>query len=363
MTNKIVDLSEKTTPNKIFFGDFDQVIRVDNISSSLAAKLKADSEGNTWFAREVKYDGDATRFAELPAVPRRMFRLNIGYQTVMDSGVSNGYLDSVRPIVTDPIWKIVYSRIGIEEVIHAESYSYGLNQMFGSQSEEFLDIIYTDPFIKERMSSEIDAFAEIERLRSDPTTDYESDDTKKSVLRMLLAAYLLEGIKFPFSFFVAFTINKSYDNAIQGMARLLKLIAHDEFTFHVVTNLNVMELLRDDPSQGYSHLFTNGWFEKEITKMASLIQDQELEWMHYLLQDGPIPGFNAAIGEHFIKYWVNNRLQSLRIPVLNPGIVINDIVKWYNNYKDLNKSNTALQEADNLGYQKGALSNDLNGDW
>lgn len=363
MTQKIVDLSEKTTPNKVFFGDFDQVLRVDNISSQLASRLKGDSEGNTWFAREVKYDGDATRFAELPEIAKRMFRLNIGYQTVMDSGVSNGYLDTVRPITTDPIWKMVYSRIGMEEVIHAESYSYGLNQMFGSKSEEFLDIIYTDPFIKNRMDSEIDAFAEVERIRQDPSIDKNSDEVKKAVLRMLLAAYLLEGIKFPFSFFVAFTINKSYDNAIQGMARLLKLIAHDEFTFHVVTNLSVIDILRSDPSQGYTHLFQNGWFESEATRMASVIQEQELDWMMYLLKDGPIPGFNEAIGTHFIKYWVNNRLQSLKLPILNVGVVINDIISWYNSYKDLNKQSTLLQESDNLGYQKGSVVNDMDGDW
>lgn len=355
----IIDLSKKTKGSPIFLGDFDKVLRVDDISSRAAVRLKEDSEGNTWFAKEVKYDGDAVKFSGIPEHAKRMFQLNIGYQTVMDSGAANGYLDTVRPLVTDRIWRMLYTRIGMEETIHSESYSYGLNQIFNEKAEEFLDIIYTDPFILKRMNSEIDAFGEVEKLRHSDI-DKNSDVMKKAILRMLLAAYLLEGIKFPFSFFVSFTINKAYNSCIQGITRLLRLIGHDEFTIHVPTNLHALKLLRTDPSQGFSHLFDDGWFDQEATKMATMIATQEIEWMYYLLRDGDIPGFNAKIGEHFIKYWTNFRLVGIKVEEIFSGIVINDIITWYNNYRDISKQNAALQEADNLGYVKGGLVNDLN---
>lgn len=356
----IIDLSHPTTSPKLFLGSDDGVVRIDNVSSEIANRLKSDSEGNTWFSKEVDFGNDSTKFQSLPDVAVRMFRLNIGYQTVMDSGASNGYLDVVSKVCTDPTWRMLYRRIGMEETIHAESYSYGLNQLVGSKSTEFLNIIYSDPVIRTRMNEEIDAFDLVKKLSDAGDT---SDEMKKALLSMIIQLYLLEGIKFPFSFFVSFTINKSYNNSIQGFTRLLRLIAHDEFSVHVVANLHAIKVLREDHSQGFSHLFSNGWFDQECTRVARLIHDQELSWNKYLLSEGSIPGYNEAIGEHFIKYWTNTRLRGVKVAELFPGIVETDIIRWYNTYRDIKNLSTALQEASNISYIKGGLLNDMTGEW
>jgi ribonucleoside-diphosphate reductase beta chain len=358
----ILDITKKTPSNKLFFGEDDKIIRVDSINHSELKKLKEKSEGNTWFTKEVHYDSDRIRFAEIQdESAQRQFFLNIGYQTVMDSGASNGYLDVVRPICTDKISKMGYSRIGIEEMIHAESYSYGLEQIFGEKAEGKLDIIYTDSYIQNRMKNEIDAFSEVQKLTQEVWSGRvhpESDEVKIAILRMIMLAYLLEGIKFPHSFYVTFNLNRQYDNAIQGLAKLIKLIAHDEFEFHVPFNLHIMKILKKDPSQGYQHLFEKGWFADNLRMEAKRVQDDELEWSSYMRKLGDTPGYNEKISDHFIRYWTNHRLRGAKVDVLE-DIRSNDTIQWYNIYKDINKTNSAAQETDNIGYQKAGLVNDL----
>ena len=302
---------------------------------------------------EIDYTKDAVGFDTLPDNAKSKFKKNIVYQNLMDSGVTNIF-NEIAKVASVSELQYLYHRIGIEENIHALTYSNGLSVVFGQEAEEILDSVYTDGVIKKRMEAEVDgadAFMDlcIRQGRSD-------DEAKKSLLMLLGATFLLEGIKFPFSFFVTWNINKVYGNPIQGFSRSLKLIGWDEMTVHTVTGSTVLNLLRRDKSQGFSHLFK--WFDQEMIKFTKKTVEQELNWSDYLLEDGPIPGYNKDIGSHFIKYWADKRLKEIKIQEIY-GEKKSDIVDWYNKYRDLNSTTTALQEADTTNYMKGKLRNDL----
>ena len=342
---------------KIFFGEYDRYVRVDYVSHEIARKLKEHGESNTWFTKELDFTRDMVYWKELPPTAQRMFFLNIVYQNLMDSGVSNGFLEVFVPLITQPIWQLLYARIGYEETIHAESYSYALNLVFGSDAEKILDLVYEDKFVQQRLSNEVDAYKHV--------IDYvlvggnKDDKAKQYILEMLLRVYFLEGIKFPFSFFVAWKINDDFGNPIQGIARMLKLIAWDELTTHVPTGIAIMKILRDEPEQEFQHLFTSGWFEEIATKMAMETAQLELSWGYYLLgENKQIGTLNKEVIEHFIKYMTDLRLRQLGItPIF--GEKHSSIIKWFEDYRNINRSNVALQEADNLSYQKSQVKNDL----
>ena len=354
MNKDIVDVASKPLSEKIFFGEFGHYLRIDNIQHDVAKKLKEQSEGNTWFAKEVPFDRDRIHFSNLPEDAQRAFKLNICYQTLMDSGVDNGYMTILKKIVTSSIWSMLYGRIGIEEQIHAESYSYGLIEMFGQKASETLDLVYTDDFIKTRMQNEIEVFNSVQKIVLDEGRS--DDEAKKAVLKMLMGIYLLESVKFPYSFLVTFTINRAYNNAIQGMTRLIRLIAHDELNIHVPTNKNVLNILRRDEQEGFSHLFD--WFDKEALAITETIVQQEIEWSKYLLDDRDVIGLNTDISEHFIKYRAMIALRDIGIK--SPyNEQKSDIIDWFNDYRDISKQNAALQEATNISYQKSVLKNDL----
>lgn len=353
--NKIICIDKKPKDKKLFFGDFGNYMRIDQISYPIFKKLYEHSEANTWFTNEIDYSADGTGFKELPEYVQRMFKFNISYQTLMDSGVTNIF-DDIAKVVSITELQYLYKRISIEESIHATSYSNGLDAVFGNKASETLDLVYTDDFIKRRLENEVNGATDfINKCIIENKTD---DEAKKSLLTLLAAAYLLEGVKFPFSFFVTWTINKTYNNAIQGFSRALKLIAHDEMTFHTVTGKTVLNMLRKDKYQGFKHLFDDGWFSEMFQNLLKITVEQECQWNEYLLKDGDISGYNKAIGEHFIKYWAMYRAKDIyeKSPYNEKK---SEIIEWYNNYRSLNGTTTALQEAEATNYQKGKLMNDL----
>jgi len=352
---EIISIESIPQDRKLFFGDFGNYMRVDQLAYPQFKKLYEHSESNTWFMQEIDYTADISGFKTLPEVAQRMFKLNICYQTLMDSGVTNIF-DDIAKVATLTEVQYVYKRISTEESIHAMSYSNGLDTVFGDQAENTLNMVYTDEFIKNRMENEIGGAEKF--IQACIIENRSDDDAKKTLLTLLAAAYLLEGVKFPFSFFVTWTINKSYGNAIQGFSRALKLIAHDEMTFHTVVGKTVINILKNDEYQGFKHLFDNGWFSSMIADLTKLTVEQELSWNDYLLKDGPIPGYNKEIGSHIIKYWADKRLRDINEPIIY-NEQSSDIIDWYNRYRDLNGTATALQEAEATNYQKGKLTNDL----
>ena len=357
---KVVCVDKKPDPakEKIFLGEYGKFIRVDKVSHPIAKNLKEFSEGNVWFSKEINYSKDILGWQTLPENVKRMFKLNITYQSLMDSGVASGFGIVMMQILTSSIWGLVYQRISGEEAIHAESYSYALDTIFGDEAEKILDLVYEDEFIKSRLEGEVEGFEEVKRIIIDGG-DWTSDEAKKSILIMLLRTIALESIKFPFSFLVTWSINENYGSPIQGISRLLKLIAHDELNFHVPVGKNVLNILRKEKNQGFKHLFDNGWFNKEATKIFKETVETEFGWKDYLLQEGEISGFNHEIAEHFIKYRTNVTCKLIKVDEIYENIISNDTIVWYDNTRDINKQNVAAQEGENSSYQKGVLVNDL----
>ena len=180
------------------------------------------------------------------------------------------------------------------------------------------------------------------------------------MLQLLIGIYCLEGIKFPFSFLVTFTINDKYENAIPGFTRTIQLIAHDELNTHVPTTRHIFAILRTDENQGFKDLFDNNFFREELDSLIRITVEQELEWGKYLLQEGDIKSLSFDTCEYFIK-WRANFLDSILGREDNPYkeyIANNSTIDFFENYRAINKQNAALQETDNTAYQKGQIVND-----
>jgi ribonucleotide reductase beta subunit family protein with ferritin-like domain len=211
--------------------------------------------------------------------------------------------------------------------------------MFGDKATEVIDIVYTDPIIKTRLESEIDYASQLDK------------NNMKSIFKVVVAAYLLEHIKFPFSFFVTFRINNAYNNAINGFSMLLKKIAEDEMDIHYPTNANVIKLMF---SEG---LIDKLWGYKFIKEETEKIKISEYSWNKYLQEEGSIPGFNQAIGEAFIDYQCNKSLRDvgIEVSIIKP----NDTITWFNHYRNIDNQVVAQQEIKSNQYQKGILKNDL----
>lgn len=336
--------------NRLFFGD-NSVARLDLSYDPQFKKLAETDEANVWFLNIVSCSQD--RWEEMPPNALSKFQKTLAYQTVLDSTVPDifKYLSS---IANDPWLQYLYSRISTMEHTHAMSYSSGVDQAFGAKATEFLDIIYTDPKIKDRIESELDvALRFVDAVHQGWE---ETLENKKLLLELLTKIFALEGIKFPFSFFTTWTLNRAYNNCAQGFSQLLIKISIDEMQVHTVVGASLIKKLRKSPL--YAELFQTSWYEDMANEVFSQVAAKEKDWAAYLLEDGEVPGFNQEICNHFIEYWTDRRLNEIGLEK-QFNVTKNDIEKWFDSYRSVNDKHSALQEVDNISYQIGQVRNDL----
>ena len=347
----MIDLSHiPSTQHKLVFGE-QTVGRLDLPYDSKFKQLAEIDEANVWFLNVVNCSND--RWQDMPASALTKFQLTLGYQTVLDSLVPDVF-KYLSEIVTDPWLQYLYSRISTMEHTHALSYSSGVTQAFGAQATDFLDVIYTDPNIKHRIDDELALAKEFISAVNAGWSNTQAN--RRLLLKLLVGTFVLEGVKFPFSFFTSWTLNKGYDNCSQGFSQLLLSIATDEMVVHTATGSNFLNKLAKTPE--FREEFKSGWFAEMATAYFKLAQEKEIAWATYLLETGDEPGFNQAICEHFIKYWINRRLREIHVPQLEV-IQKNDIEKWFDEYRDVKNKQSALQEISNINYQLGQCVDDL----
>jgi len=332
----IISLSNDKTLKIFDESDGGAFLRTDYTELPALKNLWEKALGLFWTSKMIDFSKDADGFLTLPEIPQTMFLENNGYQSLMDSGVVSIY-GHLASLTNYSSVALSYTQIGFSETIHATSYSDGLVQMFGAQATEKIDIVFSNPTIKNRLESELDFSA---NMIADPSIE--------NIFRVIVATYLLEHIKFPFSFFVTFSINKAYNSSINGFAQLISRIAQEELEIHVPTNAIVIK-----------HMLEVYDLDRSIiTEMADVILAQELEWNTYLQRNGPIPGYNEQIGEEFIRYYHN---KSLRDIGNTPDVTLKptEFVNWFNHIRNPDNKQVSQQEMKSTQYKKGVIKNDL----
>ena len=329
----IITLKPQTSNSLFGESDGGVFLRTDKIEHRILKDLWDKSNGLFWTVNMVDFSKDS--IDQIPEHAQRMFKLNNGYQSLMDSGVV-GLYNHLALLTTSNEVALSYQQIAFMETIHATSYSDGLLQMFGHKATEVIDIVYTDKVVQNRLLSEIDYS---DKMMETPSTH--------NIAMAIAVTYLLEGIKFPFSFFITFSINKAYNNCINGFSQLISRIATDELEIHVPTNKYVLKTLI---KEGHVSI-------EDVVKVADTILEQELAWNEYLQQDGSIPGYNTEIGSQFIKYRHNKVLRDLgaNIEAIKP----NDIIQWFDHIRNPDNKQVSQQEQKSTQYQKGIVKDDL----
>lgn len=79
----IVDVSHKPTiEGKLFFGEYGKYSRIDKVSHPKFRQIADIAEANTWFINEIDFIHDIKGWQHIPDEAKRMFKLNIIYQTL-----------------------------------------------------------------------------------------------------------------------------------------------------------------------------------------------------------------------------------------------------------------------------------------
>jgi ribonucleoside-diphosphate reductase beta chain len=336
---------------KLFFGDTGNFLRVDIIDYPGIHNIFKKMFSEVWAWTSVDFGNDALTWHNLDDKAQRIFLYNNAYQSLMDSGVV-GIYNYLALLSSNTELSVAYQYVAQNESIHAGSYSYGLSQMFGAQAYDKINIVYEDEFIQKRMKDEVDFSDEL--FQYVVAGKNQDEKAKDLIFKAIVAAYALEHIKFPFSFFATWTLNKTYNNSVNGFSTLLKLIAQDELQGHTVLNANVLKILRREKRQEFQEI----WDEEFIKKYIQRVVRAEIEWSNYLIKDGEIPGFTKKVNENFIKYQADLAMKKIGLnPIYNAKK--DDSIKWFDDYRNIKNQNSALQEISNNSYNKGVVKNDI----
>lgn len=346
--NLIIEKSRE----KIFFGDYSGFQRYDNPTYKFAVQVEERQRNAFWNPNEISMVNDSQKFFELPEPMQEvMIRIWL-FQTLMDSGQNKGLEEVVADLCTNPEFEAMFKTWGYFELIHSLSYSHLLRGIFSDASKIF-DKIKDYPEIQNRIDKEIDLYTRVKNIHSLGTLD----EKKKLVLELLVNIFALEGIKFYISFLVTYVINNAYANKIQGATRIIKLINFDE-DIHTTMSSGTLNLLKKESSEGFKEIMESDWYKQMVKDTLLRVEQEELSFADYLLSIGDIPTLTRPVFAQFLKYYIDVRATQLGMEkIYNQEKT--DVVQWFENYKDLNKDNAALQESDLAVYSIGIMKNDI----
>lgn len=340
------------TKERIFFGEYSGFQRYDNPQYKFAVSLEEKQRNAFWNPKEIKMDSDAIGFFELPEfIQEVMIRVWL-FQTLMDSAQNSGLEEVLASLCTNPEFEAMFKTQGYFELIHSLSYSHILRGIF-SDARKVFDRIDDYPEIKNRINKEIEIYHKVKTI--DDITD--ETEKKKLVLELLVSILALEGIKFKVSFLVTYVINNAYNNKIQKSARMIKLINFDE-DLHTSMISGTIQILKRTPIEGFTDLIKSQWFDDMVDRVFTEAYDGEISWAEYLLTLGDIPTLTIPVIEQFMKYYIDELRTSIGLSK-KYNQEKTDVAQWYESYKDINKDNTAQQEAEGTAYSIGILEDDL----
>ena len=173
-----------------------------------------------------------------------------------------------------------------------------------------------------------------------------------TLLRVMMANYILEGIYFYSGFM--FFYNLSRNGKMSGSAQEIRYINRDENTHLWLFRNIITELQKEQPE-----LFT----AESVQALREMMREgveQEIAWGHYVIGDD-IPGLNRQMISDYIRYLGNLRWTSLGYPALYPGFESEpESMEWVSQYADANMVKTDFFEARSTAYAKStALIDDL----
>ena len=206
------------------------------------------------------------------------------------------------------------------------------------------DILYqwkTDEHLLRRNTFIGDCYNEFQERKDAPT-----------LLRVMMANYILEGIYFYSGFM--FFYNLSRNGKMSGSAQEIRYINRDENTHLWLFRNIITELQKEQPE-----LFT----AESVQALREMMREgveQEIAWGHYVIGDD-IPGLNRQMISDYIRYLGNLRWTSLGYPALYPGFESEpESMEWVSQYADANMVKTDFFEARSTAYAKStALIDDL----
>lgn len=353
----IVDVDQLNSENnRIFFGEYSGFQRYDKPKFTSAVKLEESMRGAFWNPNEISMRDDAVKFHKMPQPIQDAMCSIWFYQTLMDSAQNRGLEETIVDFVTNPEFEALFKTWGYFEMIHSLSYSHIIRGIF-TDSVDVFERNFSNQDVINRVRTEIESYSDIAKHCQElEGSEGYSEDNAKRIIELILTIYALEGIKFYASFLYTYLIHDRYAS-IPGATRIIKLINFDEDTHTTASVVLLREMMEDEH---FRPLIQSEWFADAAHRCFSRVIADEKSFAAYLREQmqefSPISAENT---DRFLECYVDRRLNAIGVPGLFGEPEATPIVKWFDEFKDLNKENIALQESDMAVYNIGVMVDDL----
>ena len=313
----------------------------NNMKYSWVSDWYRQAMNNFWIPEEINLSQDFKDYPRLDKAERTAYDKILSFLVFLDSLQSNN-LPTVSEYITANEVNLCLHIQAFQECIHSQSYSYMLDTI--CSPEERNDILYqwkTDEHLLNRNKFIGDCYNEFHEKRD-----------KFSLMKTLIANFILEGIYFYSGFM--FFYNLSRNGKMSGSAQEIRYINRDENTHLWIFRSIILELKKEEPD-----MFTPNRIKVYEDMMREGVR-QEIAWGQYVIGND-VQGLNEQMVSDYIRY-----LGNLRWSGLGFGFLYDDNrkepenMKWVGQYSNANMVKTDFFEAKSTAYAKStALVDDL----
>lgn len=313
----------------------------NNMKYSWVSDWYRQAMNNFWIPEEINLSQDFKDYPRLDKAERTAYNKILSFLVFLDSLQSNN-LPTVSEYITANEVNLCLHIQAFQECIHSQSYSYMLDTI--CSPEERNDILYqwkTDEHLLNRNKFIGDCYNEFHEKRD-----------KFSLMKTLIANFILEGIYFYSGFM--FFYNLSRNGKMSGSAQEIRYINRDENTHLWLFRSIILELKKEEPD-----MFTPEKIKVYEDMMREGVK-QEIAWGQYVIGND-VQGLNAQMVSDYIQYLGNLRWSGLGFGFLyEENQKEPENMKWVSQYSNANMVKTDFFEARSTAYAKStALEDDL----
>ena len=313
----------------------------NNMKYSWVSDWYRQAMNNFWIPEEINLSQDFKDYPRLDKAERTAYDKILSFLVFLDSLQSNN-LPTVSEYITANEVNLCLHIQAFQECIHSQSYSYMLDTI--CSPEERNDILYqwkTDEHLLNRNKFIGDCYNEFHEKRD-----------KFSLMKTLIANFILEGIYFYSGFM--FFYNLSRNGKMSGSAQEIRYINRDENTHLWLFRSIILELKKEEPD-----MFTPEKIKVYEDMMREGVK-QEIAWGQYVIGND-VQGLNAQMVSDYIQYLGNLRWSGLGFGFLyEENQKEPENMKWVSQYSNANMVKTDFFEARRTAYAKStALEDDL----
>lgn len=337
---------------KIFFDESGTVDiqRYETSKYPIFKKLLDQQLSFFWRPEEINLSKDAADFKDLTEAEQHVFTSNLKRQILLDSIQGRGPSLCFGRVVSDPIVETLIHTWNFFENIHSLSYTHIIRNVYPDPSKIFDEMRDIEEIVRcgEDVSQYYDSM--IEKLDD---RYYSSFSKKYSTYMALVATNALEQIRFQVSFACTFSFGQR--NLMSGSSRIVKLIRQDEALHCGITQNLLKVIVKED--EEFAKIAED--FKDAVSDIYHDVYKQELEWIEFLFQKGPIFGLTKEELELYLSWLTAKRMQGMGITP-NFKFPKKDPLPWMARWIDTEGDQPPPQEEEIVSYQTGTIDFNIN---